>query len=1736
MNYLFFSLIFLVLVLIGLSFVSADYSTCWEESSPQGGTRASCNTAGCLWASDDASDLSSNATDLYDPFCSTGYCCFSNECWQYDRTNETYCEDSSETGLNCTWDSFMELYYPNGSFMQYGGCMNNWSSGDNTWVGMSEGCWQYDANKASCTSAANAAKCSWSANSANENPWCGVKSLSDAQGKNSLATLTDVGCCEQKGCWNYDINETACIGAFEGNCIYENSTFGGGWCTTKWCGEITDETNCTYVQQQLYMPCTWDDSGDGSCEDSYGGGGFGAYNDTDSCFDAGGWYNSTGSCVMPSGDDFGGGGGGFLFGGQATCWFADNQPNVCKNITGCIYCNDSGTHFNISGTSGTLNESSACYQRTVGYCQGHQLNDGELATGDIATDNLNCTHIQIKSACKYGPLPNCKWTNSSITIGAYCSVGKSSEKKSAPPVPFCEHPDSKNNYTMCLQLTQDYMMPCSWENSTYPVKNCTFNQEAVFGIGNDKDFELISSESACTASGGTWNTEYYVEDEILKQDSWCEITGFFDIDNGGGEGNKGNCDTSCWACEFQFNGSAWGNQADARTACEDSALGYCNWMNDTSSFNNFGWCDYPIEMEDAGSGDCNIDCEDCDFMNEPYGECLLSVANNGSGCKWVNDTLAGAGAGYCVDVSKKICDSDCFSCFDETACYASSILCAWDSEFGLCSPQGYEGEICFDGVDNDGDVMIDCADPDCGFDNFCGGSAVGGDCFAQTTESGCNQTVAFNNLNCSWMNDTWDVDGWCDMPGMNCWKFDNNLTACGLESGCTNDSSTMGGVDNMCDINQTKMEGANCWSYTNVTCNAQEDCQWKNDSWCLENPTDSWCESSGAGWCDYKPFVECMGWDASGCIANSNCTWKEDNYSMQGGWCDVACFNWSISSSESCEATGYEGLCEWRDMTATCQPETFMMFGGSSTGGSAGGGSSGCWQYDGNLSACLVNNVTCEYQNDSYSNNNQTATEPSGWCMSKGEFEHFGNIEGDVIMLAEDSGNVNFGAESEISGEVDIMGAGMRVSEEGFNFGVGIFNISDSIICNGYYVSTGPGQPGVLGTGNESGSFYWYLDSDGSTSGGCIAYGNTNDSGYEFMINYIARNTTQGVVETKQLMRCSSGNWTPTNALITTSKKMSCGEIGGVMVAISQQDLESFLEFNKTVTMRVFVSSAEGSDSRELPSDYVGPGYYTPGTIDFGFVDCSDPNTKDTKCKNVQKFGFNVYEECMNGIDDDENGLIDCSDPMCAFTPKCATSGSAFSFDVDVNDKTAPVVTYSQVNELSDSAFIKVDTNEPSNFNLSFYLNDSNCKILNTTLQDSGTGYQAYAEIKPFHSVDLMLDNLGYDLENGTVYYYKIKTCDSSGNCAISACSNFTTKTSTSAKEFIFKIDMPENFTVDIPALNKTDYNFTETFNINDVPTLFDVGIKTNTSVTKNMNMTFHCGDMAIGFYGMNILKPMKIDLTEGFICDESEDIMGMNSSLKKWNKLIDEMNLGGASDYIELTLPVAYSGSNTLSWTDDAGSNGQDVDSYVNCSSGGSGLTNCQVPVSMGFSAYTITTPSASVDTSSSAGGGGGGGGLSSGLTYVVTDEDFKGGYKKSLSVGDKIKVNISGEYHLIAVDSLTSSSVRINVTSELQQVTLNIGDVKKFEVTGDDKYDLSVTLNSINATKVELTVKAIDEIVGFDKDDESVEKDTLLDSEGSEKGLGEDVRGFNGIIIVIVGIILVGIVIGIIYSKKKK
>ena len=205
---------------------------------------------------------------------------------------------------------------------------------------------------------------------------------------------------------------------------------------------------------------------------------------------------------------------------------------------------------------------------------------------------------------------------------------------------------------------------------------------------------------------------------------------------------------------------------------------------------------------------------------------------------------------------------------------------------------------------------------------------------------------------------------------------------------------------------------------------------------------------------------------------------------------------------------------------------------------------------------------------------------------------------------------------------------------------------------------------------------------------------------------------------------------------------------------------------------------------------------------------------------------------------------------------------------------------------------------------------------------------------------------------------------------------------------------------------------------------------------------------------------------------------------------------------------------------------------------------TNCvwQIP-NCEFSTYKKSAAASSSTSSGGSGGGSGGaGGAASGSTFIINDNDLKSGFTKQLALKDKFKFNVSGEYHLLEVTSVTSSSATVKVTSEPQTATLSSGETRKFELTGDNFYDLSVTLNKAvlsgnntnNTYKAEITVKSDSSPVPIQQ--ESPVTGEVV-REGDDTNIIEEPKEKSILFIFFIFIILVilGFVIIYVINRKK-
>jgi len=170
-----------------------------------------------------------------------------------------------------------------------------------------------------------------------------------------------------------------------------------------------------------------------------------------------------------------------------------------------------------------------------------------------------------------------------------------------------------------------------------------------------------------------------------------------------------------------------------------------------------------------------------------------------------------------------------------------------------------------------------------------------------------------------------------------------------------------------------------------------------------------------------------------------------------------------------------------------------------------------------------------------------------------------------------------------------------------------------------------------------------------------------------------------------------------------------------------------------------------------------------------------------------------------------------------------------------------------------------------------------------------------------------------------------------------------------------------------------------------------------------------------------------------------------------------------------------------------------------------------------------------------SSSGDSGSGSGTEGGTTlfwkntFVASNNQLLDGFTREYSEKERAKVKVENEDHYVGIISLTNDSATINVSSDAQQAVFNIGDEKKFEVTGDDYYDLLVKLNSINGTKANVTIKSINEkIVNEIPNGQNPEGN---ESSSGIKNVLNNIKNSNSSVKIVISVIALVIIMGIIF-----
>ncbi|RLG15174.1 MAG: hypothetical protein DRN71_02050, partial [Candidatus Nanohalarchaeota archaeon] len=1524
-------------------------------------------------------------------------------CWDYPDTES--CNNAGTMGMPCVWREGNSA-----GFCEKKGCWNypvqedcaNHADEGCLWNTEFYYCYEVNCgdmgNETACSNA-EGLECTWHNDTYGGTGWCEEDGCFKRDWTNDTYCEAKDGCtwdegnhmCNQKGCWDYDINGSEVCNnntATGLKCQWKDNSM--GWCEQKGCWDYdrTNETACVNDTASLGMNCLWDPIGQ-MCYENYGGcedhnnDEFGCYN-TGYCM----WNASSSNCTEP---DFGMGGPKEFI--NPGCWaFTQAGEAKCNNITTC----------NWTGSD----------------CEDNGAGDSGIQCADINNSQI-CNNIPMLATC-------CMWNGTVCQDAPFTTSCWDNMQEPPEGAKFCEDYNARNSKSTCEQIAGDpWYMPCEWDNLS---NECRFAFDNMFGdpmSGGDFGFDDIGSKSNCESMGGVWKSEKWTDPSgAVHIDEWCEM--------GFGVGFE-TCDSACWACEFQNNGSTWASTQESRSACEQSAA-QCTFHEDTHAFNHYGWCDMDMEKQ----GNCDQNCWDCWDSTK--------CSDSQAGCKWFVDSHNN-NSGWCDRNNVKTCSEDCYMCWDQSNCGNSDAGCTWDTAAWFCKPsgtgEGSSSEICFDGIDNDADNLIDCADPECMFNDFCGGSNVfGSDCMSRPDNASC----VSGEDNCVWITDQWGTS-WCDMEGAQCWVYDDDEATCNEQPGCN--YSTMkdmgkGGV--FCDINKTKMNDASCWNYNdNDTCNTEDDCEWIYDPWCEEHPEDPWCAENN-GVCEFKLW-SCHKYDMNetGCEEDDNCGWVTDWFNPEMGWCDPVCF--SLNETE-CSSNSYCSAMNASEM-GMCQPE--KMF-------------TGCWNNP-DEETCNNNNETCIWTEDPF-----MVGMGGGFCADK--FMH--NMVGDMDKSPPheiEREECNIFGDGEQS---DICFLGIKDDPETFGLAVGVSNMQQTAVCKNF-VSPGDG-------GNFTAKFYWYLDTDNIHDGGCTATDNLSIEGFEFKFKYESMLLNEELVETKVAYKCSNGTWSPSMIKMTTWPDKMCYMVNGGVIAISKEDIDKLKVlnlFDKTADMRIYATTANNTGSDANVSDTIGPAWYSPGAADFKFEDCmgfTDQDgdgllpSDDPDCTNFFRKGYIDSEtglDCNDGIDNDGNGLADCNDTGCMYDQYyCPTV---------VDDNTAPTITWLNKDVFTNGAFVGVNTDEPTNAELYFYKNDSYCANISKAIQINDSKNENNFELDDYtiwHNfpVDQFYFNnkeIDFNISTNSTYYYKLKVCDKSDNCALSACLSFTTKSNTSDFVIGFNLPPPSGNATDLLGQLHVKFDF-GTGNYSD-SIENDKGLKINDTQGRDVNIKFtnpnSTNPWSIDLMGADMLKAQTLNISDSFIVNETSDnhtFVGMDKS--KWKEMAQKLGV----DYVMIEIPDGVSaGQNerlvhcpdNITTLDDPRC--MDVDlNDVNCTFT-ENTTSCRIPTSIGFTVFGVSGGlSYSLNFSGNNYVVFGAGGSNYTIVNVTNAENGIRKYNFSLVVsGGSLDYTVNGSYEeLDMVEFSAYESMNINISFNSSTAGISYVDLIA-TVWNDSETDLNAS-----------------------------------------------------------------------------
>ena len=250
-------------------------------------------------------------------------------------------------------------------------------------------------------------------------------------------------------------------------------------------------------------------------------------------------------------------------------------------------------------------------------------------------------------------------------------------------------------------------------------------------------------------------------------------------------------------------------------------------------------------------------------------------------------------------------------------------------------------------------------------------------------------------------------------------------------------------------------------------------------------------------------------------------------------------------------------------------------------------------------------------------------------------------------------------------------------------------------------------------------------------------------------------------------------------------------------------------------------------------------------------------------------------------------------------------------------------------------------------------------------------------------------------------------------------------------------------------------------------------------------------------------------------------------------HQLIAWWNRSRGDDYNNLTDEfIAYNASRYRDYLTTTGINcSKNNSNYVCFINTSSNELIIEIPHFSGVeSMMAITTLAKSSSSTGSGGESGGGIGSYWDKTESIDNAELDEGVEKIIQVKHRLKINLSGETHYLGVVEINDSFVTINISSDPIQEIFSVGEKNKFELNGDDYYDLFVKLNEIEGNnKARLTIKKIHEKIPSlsPSDDEFTKSDTRENPQMIDEN--------KSYLWLFVGIIIVLIVIGFWLMRRR-